>query len=89
MRTMKPIGAAVALVLGLSGAALTAPATPALAQSFEIGPGGVRVDPYSDRYERRRVRRWERDDDEDCRIIIERRRNRWGELEERRREVCR
>jgi hypothetical protein len=85
---MKSLGAAVCLVLGLSGAALIVPPTPALAQSFEIGPGGVRVDPYSDRYERRRVRRWERDDD-DCRIVFERRRNRWGEMEERRREVCR
>jgi hypothetical protein len=86
---MKPLSVAVALALGFSGVALV-PSSIAWAQSFEIGRGGVRVDPYGDdRYERRRARRWERDDDDDCRTIIERRRNRWGEMEERRREVCR
>ena len=85
---MKPLRkAACALALALSGAALV-PSSSAWAQSFEIGRGGVRVDPYGDdRYERRRERRWERRDEE-CRIIVERRRNRWGELVRTEREIC-
>ena len=84
---MKVIAVVFALALGLAGAALFSTST-ALAQSFEIGPGGVRVDPYSDRYERRRERGWERRA-ERCRIIVERRRNRWGEIVRTEREVCR
>ena len=87
---MKPFGATVfALALGLSAAALV-PSSNAWAQSFEIGRGGVRVDPYGggDRYERRRERGWERRR-ERCRTVVERRRNRWGEVVTTRREVCR
>jgi hypothetical protein len=55
--------------------------------SIQVGPGGVRVDPDSDRYERRRYRRWERRS-ERCRTIVEQRRNRFGERVERRTRVC-
>jgi hypothetical protein len=84
---MKSLGVAIfALALGFSSVALV-PSSGAWAQSFEIGPGGVRVDPYrGDRYERRRG--WERRGQR-CRIIVERRRNRWGELVRTEREICR
>ena len=85
MRTLS--AAVLALALGISGAALVSTSDTAWAQSVQIGPGGVRVSPYSDGYERRRGRRFERH--ERCRTIVERRRNRFGERVETRRRVCR
>jgi hypothetical protein len=80
---MKALGAAIALGLLLAGGFMS---DPAQAQSIRIGPGGVRVTPDDPYYERRRWRRSER---ERCRTVIERRRNRFGELVERRTRVCR
>jgi hypothetical protein len=84
---MKIIGAAaIALALGLASGGLFS--SPVSAQpSIQVGPGGVRVDPDSDRYERRRYRRWERRG-ERCRTVIEQRRNRRGEMVEERTRVC-
>jgi len=73
--------AAIAVGLLLSGGLLS---DSAWSQTVRIGPGGVRVGPDYDRYERRRWRRAER-----CRVVIERRRNRFGEMVERRTRVCR
>jgi hypothetical protein len=71
----------------VSGMASVASA-PASAQGISIGPGGVRVDDgRRDRrgYEERRFeRRGER-----CRVEVERRRNRFGEVVTRRTRVCR
>jgi hypothetical protein len=80
---MKALAAAIALGLLLSGGLMS---DTAWSQSIRIGPGGVQVTPDDDRYERRRWRRSER---ERCRTIIERRRNRFGEMVERRTRVCR
>lgn len=84
---MKIIGsAAIALTLALASGGFVS--STALAQpAVEIGPGGVRVSPDSDRYERRRGRRWERDRG-GCRTIVERRENRFGEMVTRRTRVC-
>ncbi len=67
-------------------------ASSAWAQSFEIGSGGVRVRPDSDRYERREFRRdrergWDQRG-ERCRTVVVRRETRRGTVTERRRE-CR
>jgi len=75
---MKFIGAAaIALALGLASGGFVS-STASAQPSIQVGPGGVRVDPDSDRYESRRYRRWERRG-ERCRTIIEQRRNRFGE----------
>jgi hypothetical protein len=70
------------LLHGLVGSA------PASTQGISVGPGGVRiVDGRRDRrgYEERRFeRRGER-----CRVEVERRRNRFGEVVTRRTRVCR
>jgi hypothetical protein len=81
---MKAIGPAIAVGLGLLLADGLI-SNSAWSQSIPIGPGGVRVAPDYDRYERRRWRRSERE----CRTVIERRRNRFGELIETRRRICR
>src|SRR5215207_1690392 len=85
--SMKIIGAAaMALALGMASGGLFS--SPSTAQpSIQVGPGGVRVDPDSDRYESRRYRGWERRG-ERCRTIVEQRRNRFGERVERRTRVC-
>ena len=84
---MKIIGAAgIALALGLASGGLVS-STASAQPSIQVGPGGVRVDPDSDRYERRRDRRFERRG-ERCRTIVEQRRNRFGERVERRTRVC-
>jgi hypothetical protein len=61
---------------------------PASAQGISIGPGGVRIDKGRRNrwgYEERRFeRRGER-----CRVEVERRRNRFGEVVTRRTRVCR
>ena len=84
MKTM--IGAALAVgVLAASGGLVS---TGAWAQSIEIGPrGGIHISPDGERrYDgRRRYRRHE----ERCRVIVERRRNRFGEVVVRRTRVCR
>ena len=79
-----------AAAFGLGALATTA-ATPAHAQvGVEIGPGGARV--YENRpvIERRRVERRVvvDDDDQDCRVEIHRRINRFGEREVRRVRIC-
>jgi hypothetical protein len=62
----------------------------ASAQGISVGPGGVRVETGRerryDRYDRRErfERRGER-----CRVEVERRRNRFGEVVTRRTRVCR
>lgn len=79
--------------LGFGGILATA-STPAQAQvGIEIGPGGARV--YEDRpnyrpvIERRRVdRRVVIEDDEECRVEVRRRINRFGEREVRRVRIC-
>jgi hypothetical protein len=80
---MKALGAAIALGLLLAAGLMS---DTAWSQSIRIGPGGVRVTPDDDRYERRR---WRRSEGERCRTVIERRRNRFGEMVERRSRVCR
>ncbi len=75
----------------LAGVTLTA--APAQAQfGVEIGPGGARVyDGPRDGYRpviERRERRIVEEDDDDCRIVIERRVNRFGERVTRRTRVC-
>ncbi len=68
----------------------------ASAQGFRIGPDGIRIEPRRERdwdrrdWERRgwERRRWERRG-ERCRVYVERRRNRFGELVIRRTRVCR
>ena len=83
---------AAALFTSLVGLAPTS----ASAQGFSVGPGGVQVETgrerrydreyRGDRYDRRErfERRGER-----CRVEIERRRNRFGEVVTRRTRVCR
>ncbi len=80
---------AAAVVAAISTVAASAPST-AFAQGISVGPGGVRIETRRERgWERRPPRRgWERSA-ERCRTIIERRRNRFGELVTRRTRVCR
>jgi hypothetical protein len=75
----KMIGAGIALgVLASGGLA----ASGAWAQSVHIGPrGGIHITPDGPRHMRRPVER--------CRVIVERRRNRFGEMVVRRTRVCR
>jgi hypothetical protein len=83
---MKAIFAAAVLI---SVAAFTP--TGASAQGISVGPGGVRVDSgLEPRYRERRFerRRFERRG-ERCRVEVERRRNRFGELVTRRTRICR
>jgi len=78
----------------LSIGAATMASTPAQAQvGLEIGPGGARI--YEDRpvrpvIERRRVERRVviDEDEEECRVEIRRRINRFGEREVRRVRIC-
>jgi len=77
---------------GIAGAAASV-STPASAQVvFGVGPGGPRVGVYDERpavVERRVVRRSYDDDDVgDCRVIIKRRVNAYGETVVRRTRVC-
>ena len=76
---MRPIGAAVAVALMLAGGLVS---SDAWSQSIQIGPGGVRVRPDDD--DRRYRRRGER-----CRVVVEHRRNRFGERVTERRRICR
>jgi hypothetical protein len=73
--------------------------TVASAQGISIGPGGVRVETdrdrrfderryRGDRFERRRGERFERRGPR-CRVEVERRRNRFGEIVTRRTRICR
>ena len=84
---MKIVGAA-AIALGFALSCTLFVSSPALAQpSIEVGPGGVRVGPDSDRYERR-GRRWDRDRAGRCRTVEETRRNRFGERVTRTTRIC-
>jgi hypothetical protein len=77
---MKVLGTAIAAgIILLSG---TLVSTDVSAQSFRIGPNGIRIYPDDDD-------RWDRRRRDRCRTIIERERNRWGEWVETRRRVCR
>jgi hypothetical protein len=73
---------------------MTGAVTPAQAQvGLEVGPGGVRVyedNPYRPVVERRRVERRVivDDNDEECRVEVRRRVNRYGERVTRRVTVC-
>ena len=77
----------------LAGATLGVSA-PAQAQfGVEIGAGGARVydgprDGYRPVIERRERRVIVEDDEEECRVVVERRVNRFGERVESRRRVC-
>jgi hypothetical protein len=80
MKTL--IGAALAAgLLAASGGLVTSGAS---AQSIHVGPrGGIHITPDGPRRHMRRHR------GERCRTIVERRRNRFGEMVERRTRVCR
>lgn len=89
---MKSLLISTVAALGLAGMAVSA-ATPASAQDIRlgIGPGGPRIGVYDERppvVERRVVRRSYVDDDEDCRVIIKRRVNAYGETVVKRTRVC-
>jgi hypothetical protein len=89
---MKSLLISTVAALGLAGIAVSA-ATPASAQDIRlgIGPGGPRVGVYDERpavVERRVVRRSYVDDDDDCRVIIKRRVNAYGETVVKRTRVC-
>ena len=89
---MKSLLISTVAALGLAGIAVSA-ATPASAQVIRlgIGPGGPRVGVYDERpavVERRVVRRSYVDDDDDCRVIIKRRVNAYGETVVKRTRVC-
>ena len=75
----------------LAGVAVGA-AVPAQAQvGIEIGPRGPRVYEQRDEYRpvvERRQRRVVVEEEEDCRMVVERRVNRFGERVETRRRVC-
>ncbi len=79
---------AAAAMAAIATLGTAAPST-AFAQGISVGPGGVRIETRRERgWERRPRRGWERRG-ERCRIIIERRRNRFGEVVTRRTRVCR
>jgi hypothetical protein len=88
---MKSLLISTVAALSLAGLA-TAATTPASAQDIRlgIGPGGPRVGVYDERpvVERRVVRRSYEDDNGDCRVIIKRRVNAYGETVVRRTRVC-
>lgn len=76
----------------LAGVAVGA-AVPAQAQvGIEIGPRGPRAYEQRDEYrpvvERRQRRVVVEEEEEDCRMVVERRVNRFGERVETRRRVC-
>ncbi len=67
---------AIAAVLALTAGSATA----ANAFEFNVGPGGVRVDPgYRHHY---------RDYEDNCRVVIEHHTNRFGEEVTVRRHIC-
>jgi hypothetical protein len=76
---MKVLSAAVAIVI-LAGSG-------AWAQGISIGPGGVRID--DGRRDHHRRGGWDRDRGERCRMVVERRVNRFGERVTKRTRVCR
>ncbi len=89
---MKSLLISTVAALGLAGMAVSA-TTPASAQDIRlgIGPGGPPLGVYDERpavVERRVVRRSYVDDDEDCRVIIKRRVNAYGETVVKRTRVC-
>ncbi len=89
---MKSVLFATVAAISLAGIAVST-STPASAQDirFGIGPGGPRVGVYDERptvVERRVVRRRVYDDDSDCRVIIKRRVNAYGETVVKRTRVC-
>jgi len=88
---MKSLLISTVAALGLAGMAVSA-ATPASAQDIRgIGPSGPRIGVYDERpavVERRVVRRSYVDDDEDCRVIVKRRVNAYGETVVKRTRVC-
>ena len=76
------------LVLAASAALAAGAATAAKAVEFDVGPGGVRVDPgyHHDRYYRDRdAYGYERGG---CRVVIDHRTNRYGEDVTVRRRIC-
>jgi hypothetical protein len=81
---VKAFSTAIAIVI-LAGST-------AWAQDIRIGPGGIRIDPDGRRgMEHRHHRRggWDRGRGERCRVVVERRVNRFGERVTRRTRVCR
>jgi hypothetical protein len=90
---MKSVLISTVAALGLAGMAVAA-TTPAAAQDIRlgIGPGGPRVGVYDERpavVERRVVRRsYVDEDEEDCRVIVKRRVNAYGETVVKRTRVC-
>ncbi|KAA2236153.1 hypothetical protein [Salinarimonas soli] len=86
------VSTAAAMTLG---GALLGSAAPAQAQvGVEFGPGGVRLGIQDDRPYRPVIERRERrvivdeNDEEECRIVVRRRTNQFGEVVTRRTRVC-
>jgi opacity protein-like surface antigen len=67
---------AIAALLALTAGTATA----ANAVEFNVGPGGVRIDPG--------YRHYYRDDRDNCRVVIDHRTNRFGEDVTVRRRIC-
>jgi hypothetical protein len=67
---------------------LAAGATTAKAVEFDVGPGGVYVGPHRHDYRYRDYDAYDRYDRGSCRVVIERRTNRFGEDVTVRRRVC-
>jgi len=86
------------IILALA-AGMTLSAGAAYAQSIQIGPGGVQLrdrDRYDDRYEYRHHRRGYYDDDmttgsigRNCRMVVVRERDEYGDVTTRRVRRCR
>ncbi len=83
------------LAAALAGALLSfsQPASAQVGIELGVGPGGPRVRTYDDSYRpviERRNRRVivDEDDGEDCRIVVRRRTNEFGETVTRRTRVC-
>lgn len=73
---------AAILVLAAGGA------TTAKAVEFDVGPGGVYVGPRGDHYRDRDYNAYNRYDRGNCRVVIDRRTNRFGEEVTVRRRIC-
>lgn len=89
---MLRIVSAAALALGVAGGALvfSGPAQAQVGIELGIGPGGPRVQTYDDSYRpaERRRRVIVEEDDENCRLVVRRRTNEYGEVVTRRTRVC-
>lgn len=79
-RSVLPLAAILTLVGGV---------TAAKAVEFDVGPGGVYVDPHRDHYRYRDYDAYNRYDRYGhCRVVIDHRTNRFGEEVTVRRRIC-